>query len=212
MRADYYRKKSINYGIASTRLKKILGLVNGIYGKKVLDIGCAKGHVGSRIRAMGNYVVGVDISEPVIVEAAKVLDRAVVFDLEGDWPDLKEKFDLALLPEVLEHVFNPIEVLKKVSSQLKDGGEIIVTTPNILAWTNRANMLFGNFEYTDQGLMDFGHIRFFTYKYLNKVLKDNGFSLVTENHIIFPGKLTKLLKFWPSLFATQFVVKAQKNI
>ena len=70
--------------------------------------------------------------------------------------------------------------------------------------------MFGKFEYTDQGLMDFGHIRFFTYKYLNKVLKDSGFKIEKEKHIIFPGKLTKLLKLWPSLFATQFIIKARK--
>lgn len=211
MRADYYRKKSVNYGIASTRLKKILGLVSGISGKKVLDVGCAKGHVGLKIRAMGNYVVGVDVSEPAIMEAAKVLDRTVAFDLEGGWPELGTRFDLAILPEVLEHVFDPVEVLKKVSASLNDGGKIIITTPNILLWTNRIKLLFGKFEYTDQGLMDFGHIRFFTYKYLKEVLRKSGFKITEENHIIFPGKLTVILKWWPGLCASQFIIKAKKS-
>lgn len=210
MRFNYYQEKSINYGVAHTRLRKIMSLVGGISGKKVLDVGCARGYVGSRIKALGNYTVGVDISESAAREAEKVLDKTYVFDLEGPWPDFSDKFDLAILPEILEHVFDPVEVLKKTSSKLKDRGEIIVTTPNILTWTNRANVLLGNFEYTDQGLMDFGHIRFFTYKYLNKVLKDSGFKLIKENHIIFPGKLTKILKPWPSLFASQFILKARK--
>ena len=211
-REIHYQDKSVNYGIAHTRLKRILDLVGGISGKKVLDIGCARGYVGSRIKAMGNYVVGVDIAESAVKEAEKVLDKTYVFDLEGSWPDLGNKFDLAILPEILEHVFDPIEVLKKVFSALDDDGEIIITTPNLLLWTNRIKIMFGKFEYTDQGLMDFGHIRFFTYKYLNKVLKDSGFKIEKENHIIFPGKLTRFLKSWPSLFATQFIVKARKNI
>lgn len=212
MRESHYEYKSTHYGIAHTRLKKLMNLVGNISEKKVLDIGCARGYVGSRIKALGNYVVGVDISESAAREAEKVLDKIYIFDLEGSWPDLGDKFDLAILPEVLEHVFDPVEVLKKTSSQLKNGGEIIITTPNILAWTNRANILLGNFEYTDQGLMDFGHIRFFTYKYLKEVLRESGFKITKETHIIFPGKLTKILKYWPSFFATQFILKARKNI
>ncbi len=92
-REIHYQDKSVNYGIAHTRLKRILDLVGGISGKKVLDIGCARGYVGSRIKALGNYVVGVDIAESAAKEAEKVLDKTYVFDLEGSWPDLGNKFD-----------------------------------------------------------------------------------------------------------------------
>lgn len=211
-REIHYQDKSINYGIAHTRLRRIIELVGNVSGKRVLDVGCARGYVGSRIKAMGNYVVGVDISESAIREASKVLDKTYIFDLEDHWPDFENKFDLAILPEILEHVFDPVEILQKVYSVLDSSGEIIITTPNLLLWTSRIKIMFGKFEYTDQGLMDFGHIRFFTCKYLNKVLKDSGFKIEKENHIIFPGKLTKLLKFWPSLFATQFIVKARKKV
>jgi len=157
-----------------------------------------------------NYVVGVDISELAIQEASKVLDKAVAFNLEETWPDLGDKFDLAILPEILEHVFDPVRVLKRVNENLKPDGQIIITTPNILIWTNRVKFLFGNFKYTNQGLMDFGHIRFFTYRYLKEVLRNSGFEIEKESHIIFPGKLTRLLKFWPSLFANQFIARVKK--
>lgn len=209
-REDYYQDKSVNYGIAHTRLKRLMSLVGNISGKKVLDVGCARGYVGARIKAMGNFVAGIEISEPAAREARKVLDDVKICDIEKDYPKFQIKFDLAILPEILEHVFDPVEVLKKISSLLDDKGEIVITTPNILLWTNRAKILFGRFEYTDQGLMDFGHIRFFTYKFLKKALKDGGFQIIKENHIIFPGKLTKFLKRWPSLFATQFIIKAKK--
>ncbi len=42
-------------------------------------------------------------------------------------------------------------------------------------------------------------------------LAESGFKTVKENHIIFPGKLTKLLKFWPGLFAFQFILKTNKT-
>ena len=209
-REAHYQDKSIRYGIAHTRLKRLMGLVGNISGKRVLDVGCARGYVGARIKAMGNFVVGIDISRSAAEEAKKVLDEVHVCDLEKDCPNFEHKFDLAIFPEIVEHVFDPVELLKKVHPLLKDNGEIIITTPNILLWTNRIKILLGEFKYTDQGLMDFGHIRFFTYKYLNQVLKDSGFTIIKENHIIFPGKLTKVLKNWPSIFATQFILRAQK--
>lgn len=211
MNKDYYNEKSINYGIAHTRLKRIMELVGKESGRRVLDIGCARGYVGSRIKSLNNYVLGIDISEMAIKEASNVLDKAIAFNLEEKWPDLGDVFDLAILPEIVEHVFDPVRVLKKVSHNLNPDGCVIITTPNILLWTNRIKFLFGNFKYTDQGLMDFGHIRFFTYEYLKSVLEDSGFKIVEEKHIIFPGKLTKILKLWPSMFATQFIVKAKKN-
>lgn len=206
----HYQDKSLNYGIAHTRLKRIIELAGDIKNRRVLDVGCARGYVGAQIKNMGNFVAGIEISKPAADEAKKVLDEVYVCDIEKDCPALNN-FDLAILPEILEHVFDPVEVLKKIYPFLTSGGEIIITTPNILLWTNRIKVLFGKFEYTDQGLMDFGHIRFLTYKYLNKVLKDSGFKIERENHIIFPGKLTRFFKFWPSLFATQFIIKAKKT-
>lgn len=209
-REIYYQVKSLSYGIAQTRLKRVMELVGKIQGQKVLDVGCARGYVGAKIKALGNYVTGIEISGLAAEEAKKVLDEVLVGDIEKD-NLLLQDFDLAILTEILEHVFNPSVVLKKIHSVLKAKGEIIVTTPNILLWTNRIKILFGHFQYTEQGLMDFGHIRFFTHQYLKEVLQNSGFRIIKENHIVFPGKLTKILRYWPSLFASQFVVKAEKE-
>jgi len=212
MREGYYQRKSANYGIGYTRERKIFELIGSIKNERVLDVGCARGYLGEKIKRLGNYVAGVEISDKAAQEARKVLNRVDVFDIEQDWPDILggNQFDLVILAEILEHVFDPAEVLKSVYRVLKLDGFAVITTPNFMTWTNRARFLFGNFEYQDQGMFDFGHIRFFTYPYLEKVLKESGFEIIEENHIIFPGKLTPILKCWPGLFATQFVVKAKK--
>lgn len=212
MRELYYQNKSANYGIGNTRRKKILDLLENKKNKKVLDIGCSTGYLGAEIRNLGNYVEGVEISETASEKAREKLDKVYNFDVEKEWPEeiKNKKFSIVILAEVLEHVFDPPEILKKISDILESDGEIIVTTPNFMTWANRIKFLLGKFQYTDQGALDFGHIRFFTYKYLKVVLRESGFRLAEENHIIFPGKLTKVLKLWPSFFATQFVVKARK--
>ncbi len=162
---------------------------------------------------MGNQVTGVEISELAASEARKILDKVYVFNIEKSWPEeiTREKFDLVILSEILEHVFDPIEVLKEVKKVLKSDGRIVITTPNFLTWTNRIRFLFGDLRYTEQGMFDFGHIRWFTYRYLKEVLESAGLRIGRENHIVFPGKLTKILRHYPSLFAWQFILEA-KNI
>lgn len=208
----HYEYKSLNYGISHTRLKRILSLLDGRSNQLVLEIGCAAGRLGSEIKKIGHYVAGIEISESAAREAKKVLDEVYVFDIESDWPEelLTQKFDLIILTEILEHTFNPVDVLKKSAAVLKQNGEITLTTLNFLTWTNRVRFLFGLFEYRQQGMFDFGNIRWFTYKYLKGVLGESGFIITAEKHIIFPGKLTKILKFWPGLFASQFIIKAAK--
>lgn len=213
MKNEYYQNKSANYGIGHTRLKRIIYLAGSVQDKSVLDIGCARGYLGRLLKDKGAFrVEGVDISEGALVEANKVLDQTYAFDLEGEWPEeLKaKKFDVIIMAEVLEHVFDPVKVLKNVKRVLKDDGSIIITTPNFMTWTNRIKFIFGNFRYQDQGMFDFGHIRWFTYEYLKNVLRESGLKIIEEKNIIFPGKLTKILKFWPSFFAFQFIVKVKK--
>lgn len=212
MRENYYNSKSKEYGVGHTRLKRILDLVGTESGLRVLDVGCGNGRIGSEIKKNGNYVAGVEISSEAAEIASQALDKVHSFNIESSWPGELQKgdFDLVLLPEILEHVFDPVEVLKSARNALKPGGNLIITTPNFLTWTNRLRFLLGDFQYQAQGMFDFGHIRWFTYKYLHETLKLSGFRITQERHIIFPGKLAKVLKHFPSLFAFQFVCKAQK--
>ncbi len=210
---QHYEPKAIQYGIGHTRLRKTLELVGYISGKRVLDVGCATGYLGTKIKEKENTVVGIDISQSAITRAKDVLDDAICVDTEQQWPILPHSpYDLIIMSEIVEHVFDPVQVLKQALRNLTDDGQIIITTPNFMKWTHRLKFLFGNFAYTDQGALDFGHIRLFTYKYLHQLVKDSGCKVVKENHIIFPSKLTCFLKFWPSLFASQFIVKIKRNV
>ena len=209
----YYGEKSVAYGMSHTRLKRILEFIPRDCALRVLDVGCANGRLGKEIKKLGHFVAGIEISTQAAQNASRVLDEVNVFDIQGEWPGkLKEqKFNIVILPEILEHIFDPVQVLHDVHRVLQPDGEIIITTPNFMVWTNRLRFLIGDFAYREQGMFDFGHIRWFTYPYLKKVLSESGFTIIAEKHIIFPGKLTWLLKFFPGLFAFQFVIKARKK-
>jgi SAM-dependent methyltransferase len=190
----------------------VLELVGGP-GLRVLDVACGPGHIGAQIRQRGNHVVGVEISEAAAAEARRVLDAAHAFDIEGDWPEAlrAEPFDVIVLGEVLEHVFDPVALLKEARRALTPRGRIVVTTPNFLVWIARLQVFFGRFRYQRYGLFDFGHIRWFTYDYLRQVLTEAGFDIDTEWHVAHPKQLQPLMKTWPSLFALNFVVAASQT-
>ena len=179
---------------------------------RVLDVACSRGYLGKLIRDRGNYVTGVDVSHTAGEMAGQVLDDIFIFDVQGDWPsELNGSYDLAVLAAIIEHVFDPVALLKRTAGVLKPDGKMILTTPNFFSWRNRLTFLFGRFRYTEQGDFDFGHIRWFDYRYLKEVLSESGFKITREAHYFFPGKLTFILKYWPSLFATHFIVEASKK-
>ena len=71
---------------------------------------------------------------------------------------------------VLEHFFDPLAILKKLQNYLKDDGIIIITLPNIANWEIIYNLLRGHFDYQEDGILDEGHLRFFTYATANNLI------------------------------------------
>ncbi|MCC6405325.1 MAG: class I SAM-dependent methyltransferase [Candidatus Yanofskybacteria bacterium] len=193
-----------------TRRDRILALAQGT-GLRILDVGCARGVLGNTLRKRGNWVGGIELSREAAAIAGTQLDAVWSFDIQQEWPAELQRgdIDIVIISEVVEHVFDPVFVLKRVRAALKESGAVVLTTPNFMTWTNRLRFLLGAFQYQEQGMFDFGHIRWFTYRYLREVLAQAGFRIAAERHILFPGKLAWLVRHWPSLFAFQFVVQAK---
>lgn len=212
MNIDYYQNKNLAYGIGHTRLRRILDLAEDVSGRRILDVGCGSGKLGAEFKKRGAYAVGSDISPVAVKEAKARLDEVFLVQSEDVLPrnTSQGQFDLIILAEILEHVFDPVAMLIKANKFLKSGGHFIITTPNFMVWTNRLKFLLGKFTYQSEGMFDFGHIRWFSHSYLKEVFKEAGLKVVAEKHIIFPGKLTRLLKKWPAIFAWQFIVKVKK--
>jgi len=149
--------------------------------------------------------------------AEKKLDKVFNFNFEENfdiWPEnLKtEKYDLIILSEVLEHLFFPEKFLSNLKNLLKPRGEIVITVPNVLFWKNRLKIFFGNFNYTAQGIMDRGHIHFFTWNSLIYLTEVQGFSLIKVNNYA-PTRGTKILcRMFPGLFSFQFIIKIKLNL
>jgi 2-polyprenyl-3-methyl-5-hydroxy-6-metoxy-1,4-benzoquinol methylase len=134
---------------------------------RVLDVGCGRGQLGEAIRKFGWEVCGIEQSTEACDAARSRLDRLIQADLnqfEHVRDELgHDQFDALIFSDVLEHVYDPEEVLATYLEFVKPGGLVLISVPNMVVWTNRFMLMLGQVRYTDTGVMDRTHIRFFTF-------------------------------------------------
>lgn len=166
----YYQKNIGNYTMNATRKRNILALIPED-AVNILDIGCGQGELAEVLQKDNKHISGVDISSQALDMAGDYLDEKFCFNVEDEfWPEelLVKNFDCIIASEVVEHLFEPSNFLKKIKQVLQPQGVLVLTTPNFLFWKNRLKMLFGKFEYEESGFYDKGHISFFTRSSLKK--------------------------------------------
>ncbi len=209
--SEYYNTKIECYGPSRLRKQKIMELIKeGEKNVKILDMGCGAGELGKTLKEHGAYVVGCDISPHAVEKAKKCLDDAFIFDTEqGDYSLIEKDFDVIVASELIEHLFMPEYFIENIKKAMHSETRLIITTPNFLVWTNRLRMLVGQFEYTKSGFLDESHIHFFTYYSLKKIMRNAGFIIEQENHIMHHRIPEWLGKFRPNLFAFQIIIKAR---
>jgi SAM-dependent methyltransferase len=147
---------------------------------KILEVGCGAGMTGKALRERGfEKIVGIEINEEMAQEGRAFYDQIVIGDVEKiRLPFEKEYFDCILYGDVLEHLVNPWQVLKDHQAVLKRGGTIICSIPNVRNYRILKNLIFrGRWEYTDDGILDRSHLRFFTLDSIQGMLKEAGYEI-----------------------------------
>ncbi|HSY14965.1 MAG TPA: class I SAM-dependent methyltransferase [Jatrophihabitantaceae bacterium] len=149
--------------------------------KRVLDVGCDTGYLGEALSAFGNETSGFEVDPATAEQARSRLARVEVGDLETT--DLVEvfgpaSFDIVVFGDVLEHLRDPLSVLRQARGLLAPGGSVVISTPNVAHGDVRLALLKGRFNYTKLGILDETHTRFFTRDSLVRFLHDAGFVLL----------------------------------
>ena len=150
---------------------------------KVMDLGCWDGSYAARYKKKTNQVYGVESSATAAKKAAKKGIKIAQGDFMEITPFPKEKFDVIVAGEIIEHVFDTDLFIEKIRKQLSRGGRLILTTPNVASLPRRLLLLFGiNPVLENRVIVDVtaGHIRYFTFKELEKLLQDHGFEIETS--------------------------------
>ena len=127
IRLDYIKKSIIK------KLKKV-NTNNSLKKIKILDIGCGGGLLCEPLSKLGAQVVGIDASEKNIkiakIHAKKNNIRINYYCASPENFISKEKFDVVLNMEIIEHVQNVNLFLKESSKFLKKNGIMFIATLN----------------------------------------------------------------------------------
>ncbi|RPI14086.1 MAG: class I SAM-dependent methyltransferase [Ignavibacteriae bacterium] len=116
--------------IENKRIKRLIELADIKADDKVIEVGCGAGHILERIKQGKLY--GIDISEVQIKRAKERLgSRVNLQKTPGENIPFEDKFfDKILCSEVIEHVLDPVALLKEMRRVLKDDGILSLSIPN----------------------------------------------------------------------------------
>jgi methionine biosynthesis protein MetW len=143
-----------------------------------------------------------------------------------------ERFDVAVLADVVEHLPYAAPILTTVRGLLASDGHLLVSVPNAAHWTIRSALLRGRFDYDVAGLMDATHLRWYTLESLKRLLTACGYVVVGQagalgmQHPAYStrlpwtalpqryrwGVLRRLVRFFPGAFAQQHILRAKPAV
>ncbi len=139
---------------------------------KILDVGTASGYLGKILKKRGHHVAGIEYDAAAAERAKHYYDSFRVANIETFEFPYRREFDYILFADVLEHLRDPVAVLRMYIPALKESGKIIISVPNVANLIIRLSLLFGKFDYMDRGILDRTHLRFFTLRSLKKMMNE----------------------------------------
>jgi 2-polyprenyl-6-hydroxyphenyl methylase / 3-demethylubiquinone-9 3-methyltransferase len=174
---------------ACRKFERNVKSLNCLAGLRLLDIGCGAGLLCEPLSRLGAQVIGIDPSPPNIAAARLHADRG---HLSIDYRcttveqmDVRERFDIVLAMEVVEHVTDVGVFLKRCAAMLKPGGMMVVSTLN-RNWKSFALAIVGA-EYVLRWLPRGTHQweKFVTPDELAKYLLDNRLVVTEETGVVY---------------------------
>ncbi len=177
-------------------------------GERLLDIGCGDDTLGYFAKNKYKEVYGVDISKEALKIAEKrgIIVKKVNLN-EEKLPFENEYFDAVTCLDVIEHVFEPRDLIKEINRVLKRGGILIISTPNIRYWRHILSLIVrGRFPRTsgDDEFWDGDHIHYFTYKDIELLLNRYKMDVVVKSGVF--G-----MNFFKEFLSPGIVIKAVKT-
>jgi methionine biosynthesis protein MetW len=189
------------------RHQAALDLIDFSDKPKILDLGCGDGFFMAILNERGGLTQGLDISEEGVKKCLAKNLKAEVLDFETDKiPFVDKEFDYAVCLDCLEHMFFPEKLLAEAARVAK---KLVIAVPNFSSLPARAQMLFG--QVPENNHVHKGHIYWFNYQVLMKMLEKNNLSIKKlavktfwEEKPLIGKAMKKLKKLFPALFALSF--------
>lgn len=180
-------------------------LVNSIIrgvNQNILDIGCGPGAIEALANTKDNKFIGLD---RVVCRNRHYFTQFIIHNLEERLPfksNPPDVFDYILMLDILEHLINADQVLQDVYNIAAPETKIVISVPNVANIYVRLSLLLGYFEYTDRGILDKTHVRFYTETSLKRWVAEQGFEVEQTLYTIIP--LNEIFKQRQSNFFLRF--------
>jgi 2-polyprenyl-3-methyl-5-hydroxy-6-metoxy-1,4-benzoquinol methylase len=145
-------------------------------GSSILDVGCGQGALGVDLKQRGAALVaGIELDPSSVETASGRMDQLVNGSaLDAQLPFEREQFDYVIMADVLEHVPTPEAVLERLLPLLKPDERLVVSVPNMRFYLVLLRLAFDRWSYTNSGVRDGTHLRIFTRRSLERLLREHG--------------------------------------
>jgi 2-polyprenyl-3-methyl-5-hydroxy-6-metoxy-1,4-benzoquinol methylase len=120
------------------------------HGESLLDMPCGDGMITALLAPRFKKVVGIDASSVHLAIARKTLPAAEFHETLIENFSSPHTFDTIAMLNILEHVVDPVLVLKKASGLLRDNGVLLIHVPNAYAINRRLAVLMGTLLRCDE--------------------------------------------------------------
>jgi SAM-dependent methyltransferase len=183
----------------------------------VLDAPSGQGALSRDLEHRGYTVFLGDLAKDNVLYQNGRLSQ---FDIGAGWPFKNNSFDYIMCIEGIEHIENPHHVLRESFRVLRDGGYLVVTTPNIMTIKSRIRfLLYSYFDYfRNYGPVpkeekhriddyDHQHVNAIPYGEMKYALTKCGFSLT----VIKASRMVKRHSFWYPILKKLIIYKTKKR-
>jgi 2-polyprenyl-3-methyl-5-hydroxy-6-metoxy-1,4-benzoquinol methylase len=148
--------------------------------RTLLEVGCGSGAFGRRLRSeRPNMELWAIEPDPASAKAAEDGFHRVIVDEFPSEGIPRGAFQVVVCADVLEHMAEPQLGLRGAAEVLAPGGVMVASIPNVRSWRAVIWPLLahGNWTYTERGILDRTHLRFFTRRSMRQFFNDNGWSV-----------------------------------
>lgn len=149
--------------------------------RTVVEIGCGAGALGAEFKRINPHCeyIGLEVHAESARLAAQRLDRVIVGNVEQLDADIAAgSVDCLVYGDVLEHLADPWAVLARHRTWLRPEGVVVACIPNVQHWSVLRGLISGQWRYTDEGLLDRTHLRFFTLEGIHEMFARAGLEVI----------------------------------